>query len=123
MSSSPSESAVADPFKFLGLPADASAELVRSRYLELVKKFPPEREPDKFRQLQAAYEAARDPLVLARRLLDLSAPDEPPSWRSVIDRHADQPPNMTVDFLLSLGNRAPDYRPTSATTMNETDDE
>jgi curved DNA-binding protein CbpA len=112
-----------DPFDFLGLPEDAGMEVVRSRYLELVKKFPPDREPDKFRQLQAAYEAARDPLVLARRLLRLSSPDEPPSWQSVIDRQANQPPNMTVDFLLSLGNRPSDYRPAGANAGNDTNDE
>ena len=123
MSSLPAESFDVEPFKFLGLPGDASAELVRSRYLELIKKFPPDREPDKFRQLQAAYEAARDPMVLAGKLLELSQPDEPPSWQSVIDQHANRPPNMTVDFLLSLGNRSPDYRPSSATSMNETNDE
>jgi len=123
MSSLSAESFDIDPFKFLGLPEDASAESVRSRYLELVKKFPPDREPDKFRQLQAAYDAARDPLVLARKLLDLSMPDEPPSWQSVINRHENQPQKMTVDFLLSLGNRSSDYRPPSATGTNETNDE
>lgn len=120
MNASSAESIDIDPFEFLGLPEDAGAEVVRSRYLELVKKFPPDREPDKFRQLQAAYEAARDPLVLARRLLNLSSPDEPPSWQSVIDRQANQPPKMTVDFLLSLGNRPSDYRPTAANPGNVT---
>jgi hypothetical protein len=123
MKSPSAESIDIDPFEFLGLPEDTGVELVRSRYLELVKKFPPDREPDKFRQLQAAYEAARDPLVLARRLLNLSSPDEPPSWQSVIDRHSNQPPNMTVDFLLSLGNRSSDYRPASVNSENETSNE
>ncbi len=123
MKSQSAESIDIDPFEFLGLPEDAGVELIRSRYLELVKKFPPDREPDKFRQLQAAYEAARDPLVLAQRLLSLSSPDEPPSWQSVIDRQANQPPNMTVDFLLSLGNRPSDYRPAGANSENDINNE
>ncbi|REJ73773.1 MAG: J domain-containing protein, partial [Planctomycetota bacterium] len=50
-----------DPFQILGVPADAGEAEIRARYLELVKKFPPEREPEKFREVHAAYEAARDP--------------------------------------------------------------
>jgi curved DNA-binding protein CbpA len=44
----------------LGLTPEASDEQIRSNYLELVKRYPPEKNPDRFRQVNAAYEAVRD---------------------------------------------------------------
>lgn len=43
----------------LGLPADASDEDIRRRYLELVKKHPPEKSKVRFQQITHAYEAIR----------------------------------------------------------------
>jgi len=92
------------PFSVLGVPREASEEEIRARYLELVKKFPPDRDPDKFREIRSAYEAAKDPLTIAGRLIQ--PPDEdPPSWESVIEAHKEHPPKLTPAFLISLGNR------------------
>ena len=49
-----------DPYAVLGLPADSDDEVIRRRYLELVKQFSPEREPEKFAQIRQAYESLRD---------------------------------------------------------------
>ncbi len=95
---------IADPHRVLGLPQNASAEEIRVRYLELVKEFPPERDADRFREIRAAYEAAKDPLVIARVLLR-PPDDDPPEWSSVIQEQKKHAPNLSVDFLLSLGNR------------------
>lgn len=103
--SDPSGNALLAPFRVLGLPVGASQSEVRARYLELIKRFPPEREPEKFQQIQAAFKAAEDPLVLARSLLVPPDPDDAPTWDSVIQRHSKRPPAMQVDFLLSLGNQ------------------
>ena len=93
-----------DPLRILGLSRVATEEEVRSRYLKLVKQFPPERDPERFREIHAAFQAARDPLVLARHLL--TAPeDSPPTWSEVIERQKASPPDFSVDLLLSLGNR------------------
>src|SRR4051812_27039294 len=54
-----------DPFEQLGLPPDADLAQIRRRYLELVRENPPDREPERFAEIHAAYEAVRDP---ARRL-------------------------------------------------------
>lgn len=43
----------------LGLPADADEGTIRRRYLELVRKHPPERDPERFQRITAAYEAVR----------------------------------------------------------------
>jgi curved DNA-binding protein CbpA len=54
-----------DPYETLGLTQDAGEAEIRRRYLELVREFPPDRAPERFAAVHAAYEALRDP---ARRL-------------------------------------------------------
>jgi curved DNA-binding protein CbpA len=54
-----------DPYETLGLTTDADEAEIRRRYLELVREFPPDRAPERFTAIHAAYEALRDP---ARRL-------------------------------------------------------
>ena len=93
-----------DPFKVLGLPTDAGEVEIRARYLELVKQFPPEREPERFRELHAAYQAANDPLVIARRLI-VPPSDDPPEWFETLEEQKRKPPALTPRLLLSLGNR------------------
>ena len=57
-----------DPHAVLGLGTDATEEEVRGAYLELVRKFPPDRNADKFRQIHTAYQMLCDPLVQADAL-------------------------------------------------------
>ncbi len=95
-----------DPFQTLGLPQDADEQAVRARYLELVKQHPPERDPDKFREIQAAYDASRDPLAVAKSLLQFPSDDSPPTWKDAIEAQRNRPPKTPVNFLLSLGNRS-----------------
>jgi curved DNA-binding protein CbpA len=49
-----------DPFKVLELPPDADDAAIRSRYLELVRRWPPEHTPERFAAVRAAYEQVRD---------------------------------------------------------------
>ena len=49
-----------DPYAVLGLPGDSDDETIRRRYLELVRQYPPEHQPQKFAAIRAAYEALRD---------------------------------------------------------------
>lgn len=51
-----------DPYEVLGLTADATEADIRRRYLELVREFPPDRAPERFTAVHAAYEALRDPV-------------------------------------------------------------
>lgn len=52
---------MADPFEVLDLPKHAGEGEIRKRYLELVRAFPPERAPERFAAVHAAYQALRDP--------------------------------------------------------------
>jgi curved DNA-binding protein CbpA len=56
---------MSDPYEVLGLPAHADEAEVRRRYLELVRQFPPDRAPERFAAIRAAYDEVRDP---SRRL-------------------------------------------------------
>ncbi len=49
-----------DPFTTLGVGEDAGDAEIRSRYLALVREFPPDRDPDRFRAVRAAYELLSD---------------------------------------------------------------
>jgi len=55
----PGRISMADPYAILGLSPSAAPEVVRAAYLALVKKYHPDAgsgEPDKFREVQDAYE-------------------------------------------------------------------
>jgi curved DNA-binding protein CbpA len=56
---------MSDPYEVLGLANDADEAEIRRRYLELVRQSPPDREPERFAAVRAAYDEVRDP---ARRL-------------------------------------------------------
>ena len=51
---------MSDPFSVLGIGEDAGDDQIKQRYLALVRAFPPDREPERFRAYRAAYEALRD---------------------------------------------------------------
>ena len=56
-----------DPYEVLGLSTDSDDEAIRRRYLELVRQFPPERNPEKFAAVRAAYENLKDVATRLRR--------------------------------------------------------
>jgi curved DNA-binding protein CbpA len=50
-----------DPYETLGLPRHADEAEIRRRYLALVREFPPDRAPERFAAVRAAYDQVRDP--------------------------------------------------------------
>ena len=55
-----------DPYEQLGLPPSADETEIRQHYLELVRQFPPDRAPERFAEIRAAYDALRDPVSRSR---------------------------------------------------------
>jgi curved DNA-binding protein CbpA len=51
---------VDDPYEVFGLPGYADDDAIRARYLELVRLYPPEHQPERFGAVRAAYENLRD---------------------------------------------------------------
>ncbi len=67
---------MSDPFETLGLSRDADETAIRHRYLELVRESPPDRQPERFAVIRAAYDEVRDPAArLERQLFRLSTDD------------------------------------------------
>jgi len=96
---------VDEPFHILGVTPQATAEEVRMAYLAAVQAYPPDRHPDRFAEIHAAYQLASDPLQLAREFLTLS-PD-PPDLVEWVKQERANPPRLSVAQLLSLGNATP----------------
>jgi curved DNA-binding protein CbpA len=49
-----------DPYTVLGIPPDSDDDAIRRRYLQLVREFTPEHDPEKFAAIRQAYEHLRD---------------------------------------------------------------
>lgn len=77
MSSDVVSQPVRDPYGVLGLDRQASEAEIKRAYFQLVRQFPPEREPEKFRDIRTAYEQLRDAESRAQIALFLLQP--PPS--------------------------------------------
>lgn len=66
---------VANPYKVLGVDQSASDETIKSAYLERVKAHPPERDPEIFQRIRAAYESIENRRArVAFRLFDSTLP-------------------------------------------------
>jgi curved DNA-binding protein CbpA len=57
------------PYEVLGVERGADESTVRRRYLELVRSFPPEREPVRFAEIRRAYDRLRDPVARLQQQL------------------------------------------------------
>jgi len=49
-----------NPYLVLGLSPEAGDAEIRRAYLEAIREFPPEREPEQFQAISQAYEKIRD---------------------------------------------------------------
>lgn len=82
-----------NPFLVLDVPADAGDEDVRAAYRDLLRRFPPEREPERFQQIQDAYELLRTAEDRWRwRLLHLE--DDPSGPLAALEAFARLPGRM-----------------------------
>lgn len=85
-----------------GLSPQASDEEIRNRYLQLVREFPPDRAPERFAEIRAAYDQLRDPLPrLERQLFHIGTED---SFAALMDnlRSRLKTKRLAVDAILSL---------------------
>src|SRR3972149_11079871 len=51
----------ADPYGVLGVDPQATLDEIKTAYFALVRAHPPERDPEGFKRIRAAYEQLRDP--------------------------------------------------------------
>jgi curved DNA-binding protein CbpA len=88
----PEEESETDPYAVLGVSPTASADEVRQSYFRLVRRYPPETHPERFKLVRAAYDALKSPLRRAQRevaqfdlsvdRIDLGRLDSPATTRS-----------------------------------------
>ena len=57
---------VENPYKVLGVERSADERAVKKAYVALVRKFSPEKHPEEFKKIRAAYELLLDPTARAR---------------------------------------------------------
>jgi hypothetical protein len=89
---------VRDPYGVLGLDRQASEVEIKRAYFQLVRQFPPEREPEKFRDIRTAYEQLRDAESRAQITLFLLQPPPPLPHR----RRPSYDLSVHADDLLTL---------------------
>jgi curved DNA-binding protein CbpA len=65
---------MADPYEIMGVSPAADEAMLRRRYLELVRQYPPEKSPRQFAEIRAAYDELRDPVArLHQRVFEVHA--------------------------------------------------
>ncbi|MEO6811353.1 MAG: J domain-containing protein [Isosphaeraceae bacterium] len=72
-----------EPHNVLGLSPHADEETIRKRYLELVREFPPDRAPERFAAIRAAYDQVRDPSLQLQ--IQLFEPETDDSLDAIAD--------------------------------------
>ncbi len=63
-----------DPYAVLGVARKADEAEIKRAYFRLVREYSPEREPEKFQEIRAAYEQLRTPEARSRTDLFLLQP-------------------------------------------------
>ena len=89
-----------DSYTILELPADSDDETIRRRYLELVKQFPPEHNPQKFAQVRQAYEQLKDLNTRLRFRLFEAGKNE--SLEAIIEELTCRSPRRRVSLRMML---------------------
>jgi curved DNA-binding protein CbpA len=49
-----------NPYAVLGIPRNASPEAIKNAYFGLIRKHPPEKDPQGFKRIRLAYDSLRD---------------------------------------------------------------
>lgn len=87
---------ITEPFRqareLLEVAADADAKAIRRAYRKAVASNPPDREPEKFREIRSAYELLNDPMPRAEQLLMHALPHtSPPPLPDAVGPSAEAP--------------------------------
>jgi curved DNA-binding protein CbpA len=93
--------ALESPYKILGVERTASQSEIKQAYFALVREHPPERDPEGFKRIRAAYEKLR--AGGERAETDLLLIEEMDAATSVenFQRYGAEPPEITPDLIRS----------------------
>jgi curved DNA-binding protein CbpA len=96
----PASVAAIDPYQALGIERTAPEEEIKRAYFRLVRQFPPEREPEQFQRIRAAYELLRDPDQRAQVDLFLLQPPPPLPKRRAPSYDLDVHPHDLIALMV-----------------------
>jgi curved DNA-binding protein CbpA len=95
---------MSDPYIILGLAPDSTDAVIRRRYLQLVRQYPPERAPERFAAIREAYEKIRDPIKRMQYKVFKAGQDD--SLDALLtDAGAQRSRRIPAQVLLTLGQR------------------
>jgi DnaJ-class molecular chaperone len=97
---------MSDPYETLGIPRNADETTIRRRYLELIRESTPDRAPERFAEIRAAYEEVREPIrMLNNQLFDPNTDDTMTTIASELrTRLRSSIRTLPVDLLLALAD-------------------
>lgn len=98
-----------DPYETLGVPRQADDKAIKQAYFRLVRDFPPEKDPERFQAIRAAYEQVRTAERRAQAdLFLLQPPPELPNRRRPAYDLTVQPTDL---LRLAMELRLADHSP------------
>ena len=91
-----------NPYRILGLQPSASGGEVKSAYFERVRRHGPERSPEAFKRIRAAYEALKDEKSRAEADLFLLCMEFGPVPEIDLRKELPPAPEIGLDALLGI---------------------
>ncbi len=92
---------IEDPYKTLGVKRGATEAEIKQAYFALVREHPPERDPDGFKRIRAAYEKLRASSERAETDLFLIDEQDAAFNAEKVQRYAEPPPTITPELIKS----------------------
>jgi curved DNA-binding protein CbpA len=92
-----------DPYAVLGVERTSDEAAIKRAYFRLVREYPPEREPQKFQEIRAAYDQVKTAEARSQTDLFLLQPPPPMPRRRKLAFDLDVHPSDIVALALELG--------------------
>lgn len=85
---------VQSPYEILDLPVNAPLDVVKRQYKLMIRKYPPEQNPDEFSQIRKAYDEINTGLF--------SAKGKFPLYKKALNSQKDTPSVSSLDMILQV---------------------
>ncbi len=92
-----------DPYVVLGVERTSDEAAIKRAYFRLVREYPPEREPEKFQELRAAYDQVKTAEARSQTDLFLLQPPPPLPRRRKLAYDLDVDPADIIELAWELG--------------------
>lgn len=98
-----------NPWIILGIADDADDKMVKQAWLKWIKRYPPDRAPELFQQIQQAYEQLKtERLRTAQRLFHPQPPTRDEILLALLQEREPTPPSLSLcQQLLKAGAEQP----------------